>query len=96
MMLTGIEGETTPAIGPTAAWWWQGSKAISPLAQSFSAASASCAQPSSSAAPIIAPLSGPDILSQAMGGPACRRVRSPMPGISSMATPMSTHTGLAA
>ena len=70
---THIDGVTTPAIGPTARRWWQGSSAIPdavgepPLGLLGVAAS-----PSNSIAPISAPRSGPDARSQSIGGPACR------------------------
>ena len=42
----GIDGLRMPAIGPTAAWWWQGSKAMSPDSAIACARCASSAQPS--------------------------------------------------
>ena len=43
---TGIEGVTTPAIGPAVAWWWQGSSRTAPRSTSSRAASSLAAQPS--------------------------------------------------
>ena len=77
---TGIDGETTPAIGPTAPWWWHGSTTISPAASARSASAGVVAHPSRRAAPTSAPRIGPHIRANAIGGPACSIVR---PGPSS-------------
>ncbi len=80
-----MDGQIKPAIGPTEEWWWQGSKSILP---DFARASASwgvLAFPSNNNAPMTAPFIGPAILSQVIGGPACRNRFSRMPGITSMA-----------
>ena len=42
----GIDGLTTPAIGPALPWSWQGDSSIAPEAASASAASGVSAQPS--------------------------------------------------
>ena len=73
---TGIDGETTPAIGPTAPWWWHGSTAISPAASARSASAGVAAQPSRRAAPTRAPRIGPHIREYSIGGPACSMVRA--------------------
>jgi hypothetical protein len=67
---TGILGEITPAMGPTAEWLWHASKTTSPDAASFFASSGVSAQCSYNKAPITAPLCAPHICSQAIGGPA--------------------------
>ena len=91
--VTGMEGEMMPAIGPTAACWWQGSSATSPRCAMADAASMSPAQPSNRMAPAIAPCIGPHIPAQSIGGPACRIKRACIPGIRSRASPMPTSTG---
>ena len=65
-------GATTPAIGPTASWWWQGCIVAAPDSKSAGASSGCSTSPSSTAAPISAPRIGPEARSQVSGGPACR------------------------
>ena len=67
---TGL-GLTTPAIGPTAPWWWHGASSIRPSAAMARAASGSVAQPSNRIAPMTAPWTGPGMRSQVIGGPEC-------------------------
>ena len=68
-----IDGVTTPAIGPTAPWWWQGSSATPvPASKRATASSGSSTMPSSAAPPISAPRSGPEARAHSIGGPACR------------------------
>mmetsp|Transcript_28593 Transcript_28593/g.71979 ORF Transcript_28593/g.71979 Transcript_28593/m.71979 type:complete len:243 (+) Transcript_28593:798-1526(+) len=71
---TGMDGEITPDIGPTALRVWQGANCTFPLAANFSADSGVFAHPSSMIAPITAPRIGPHISPKppGSGGPACR------------------------
>ena len=85
-------GVTTPAIGPTARRWWQGSsRTCSPPSSSATASSGVSTRPSSTAPPINAPRSGPDASSQVIGGPACRNSPLSSP-IASWAGSTSTST----
>ena len=96
-MHIGIDGLTTPAIGPTAPRSWHGPNSSSPAAAIRSASSWSRGQPLvAPAAPTIAPRSGPDMSAQSIGGPACSSVRSVIPGSRSRATPTPTSIGCAA
>src|SRR3712207_9491465 len=65
-----MDGEVTPAIGPTVQWWWHGSSAISPAARMRSAPSTVDAQPSNRQAPTSAPRRGPLASAHPIGGPA--------------------------
>ena len=68
-----IEGVTMPAIGPTVARWWQGSRAMPvPFSKRATASSGSSTIPSRAAPAISPPRSGPEARSQVIGGPACR------------------------
>src|SRR3954447_25812810 len=90
-----MEGEMTPAMGPTAAWWWQGSRRTSPRSTRAIASASVWARPSNSRAPVTAPRSGPEARSQAMGGPAWRRRSSVRPGTRSPARAMPVSIGRA-
>ena len=68
--LTGIDGLITPAIGPTAPWWWQGANLTLPEPASLRASSGEAAQPSYRIAPMTAPCTGPHIAPHSIGGPA--------------------------
>ena len=94
-MYTIIEGEISPAMGPTAEWWWQGANSIAPDVMSASASSHPCALPSKISAPTAAPFIGPAIRSHVTGGPACSSRFSRMPGITSRARPTPISTGRA-
>ena len=91
---SGVDGEMTPAIGPTAPREWHGAKTISPPAASASASSAVRAQPSKSTAALTAPRMGQHIRSQAIGGPACSSVRPSRPR-ASRAGRTAVHAGRA-
>jgi len=91
---SGVPGEMTPAIGPTAPREWQGAKAMSPEAASASASSAVRAQPSNSAAALTAPRIGQHMRAHSIGGPACSRVRPSSPS-ASRADRTAVHAGRA-
>ena len=92
-MKTGIDGVTRPAIGPTASWWWHGSKRTAPEAARLVASSTLFARPSCRSPPITAPRIGPHIRSHVTGGPAWRKRSSAIPGMTSRAMPMPTRCG---
>ncbi len=76
---TGIDGLMTPAIGPTAPWWWFGSRRTAPLAASLCASSGDDAHLEEDA-PVTAPCIGPHISPHDMGGPHAAASSRPYPG----------------
>src|SRR5574341_1018066 len=89
-----IEGVGIPDMGPQPRWLWRESKWSAPLAARASASSSVLAHPSKRHAPVMAPRMGPHIRSQGRGGPACKTLRSPIPGITSPARRTSTRAAV--
>ena len=80
---TGMDGLTTPAMGPTAPWWWHGASSTTPRSTDRRPRRASPPSPRTAMAPMTAPRTGPHIRSQA--DRRTRRgagVRGPSPGAS--------------